>query len=502
MQSISRTREVKESAELYERILEVEGMPAELPNDDWASFAALDEFAAARPMEVDSDATEDGVPRLRVGVNLSGADRAVVERLKAAGWAATPEEVHVHPDQVERLADAGVAYLRACDKRVVLAMAGATVGDVRRAAARAKSSERGTRRRPERSRPHEEEYREELAVEILHRLERRGGAVEERTLKVSLWSRSPRLRQKVLELLAGRREIRKVRCRTSGTTLVVLANAPRDSMERELRRVANLKAALVEECRESMKPHASEVERVGGMPVAEWLLEFRRTFPGDRLKSGQVRELIRRKLPFRVGLNDALGEDSEIEEWRRSHARRREVNARIVRRDLVAGIIPGANRASPALHWTEDPGLRRRVEAQIHSGRAAYNTARALYVSTLPTLTHRVLHLLRRDGRQAQERFITLACAEDPENDFPEKLLEETVRDLGEAGKVRRMRSRKTGRIYLEAMEGLDVPAYEREIGRIIHSGEHHIPVPRTGRQAASDWPRTAPSEVPGRSNA
>jgi hypothetical protein len=34
--------------------------------------------------------------------------------------------------------------------------------------------------------------------------------------------------------------------------------------------------------------------------------------------------LIRRELPFRVGLYDALGEDDEIEEWQRSHASRRE----------------------------------------------------------------------------------------------------------------------------------------------------------------------------------
>src|SRR5215216_6380197 len=158
MQSISRTREVNESAELYECILEAEGMPAEFPDDEQVPFAALDELVAAGPEE--TDAAEDQAPHLRMGVELSPADRAVAERLKAAGWAATPEKVHAHPDQMERLADAGVAYLRACGKGVVLAMAGATVGDVRRAAARARSSERGTRRQPGQWRPHEEECRE------------------------------------------------------------------------------------------------------------------------------------------------------------------------------------------------------------------------------------------------------------------------------------------------------------------------------------------------------
>ena len=113
-----------------------------------------------------------------------------------------------------------------------------------------------------------------------------------------------------------------------------------------------------------------------------------------------------------------------------------------------------------------------------------------------------MLHLLRRDGRQTQDRFVALARAENPENDSPEELLEETIRDLGEAGKVRRMRSRRTGRIYLEAMEELDVPAYERDLDRIVHSGEYHIPIPRGGRRAASDLLHAAPLAVPGESNA
>jgi hypothetical protein len=502
MQSISRTRKVKESAQHYERILDAEGMLAEFPNDERISFAAFDEEVAAEPEEIDADAAEEGAPRLRAGDDLSPGDRAVVERIKAAGWAATPEEVHAHPDQMGRLADAGVAYLRACAKRVVLAMAGATVSDVRRAAARAKSSERRTRRRPQRSRPHEEECREGLAAEILYRLERRGGAVEERTLETYLRSHPPRLRRKALTLLAERGEVKKVRCRSSGATLVVLVGAPRGSVDRELRRVTALQAALDEERRESMKPHASEVERVGGRPVAEWLLGFRRTVSGNGLKPGQVRELIRHELPFRVGFHGALGEDDEIEEWQRSHARRREENARIVRRDCAAGFVYGPLGVPPAPHWTEDSRLRRNIETQIHTGHAAYNTARAVYVSSLPTLAHRVLHLLRRDGRQTQDRFVALARAEDPENDRPEELLEETVRDLGEAGKVRRMRSRRTGRIYLEAMEGLDVPAYERDLGRIVRSEEHRILVPRGGQRAASDRPRAAPSAVPGGSNA
>ena len=57
------------------------------------------------------------------------------------------------------------------------------------------------------------------------------------------------------------------------------------------------------------------------------------------------------------------------------------------------------------MHGLQSSRLRPH-DAQVHTGRAAYNTTRALYVSSLPTLAHRVLHLLRRDGRQTQDRFV------------------------------------------------------------------------------------------------
>jgi hypothetical protein len=451
----------------------------------------------AGPEETGGNAAEDGALRPRAGNDLGPADRALVKRIEVAGWAATPEEVGAHPNQIGCLADAGVAYLRAYGKRAVLAMSGATAGDVRPATARAECQEKGTGERQEQGCPGKEESPEKLAAEILRRLEQRGGALEERTLEVSLRSRA------ALALLAGRGEIRKIRCRSSGTMLVALADAPRGSVAHELRRVADLRAALEEERRESMKPHVSEVERVGGKPVAEWLVGFRRAVEGRGLKPGQVRELIRRELPFRVGLHDALGEDDEIEEWQRSHARRREENARIIRRDLAAGIVPRACGVSPGLHWTQDPALRRCVEAQPRTGLAARNTARAIYITSLPTLAHKVLHLPRRDGRRPPERFVALARAHDPGSGRPEEFLEEAVRQLGEAGKVRRMRSRKTGRVYLEATKGLDGPSYERDLGRIVRSEEYRILVPWRGRQRITpDKTRSASTAVPGESSA
>src|SRR5829696_4826059 len=75
MQSISRTRGIKQSAELCERILAAEGMPAEFPNDEPVSFVALDEVVAAEPEETDGDAADDGAPRLCAGDDLTSVDR-------------------------------------------------------------------------------------------------------------------------------------------------------------------------------------------------------------------------------------------------------------------------------------------------------------------------------------------------------------------------------------------------------------------------------------------
>jgi nucleoside-diphosphate-sugar epimerase len=126
------------------------------------------------------------------------------------------------------------------------------------------------------------------------------------------------------------------------------------------------------------------------------------------------------------------------------------------------------------------------MEAQLRTGRAAYNTARAVYLASLPTLAHKVLHLLRRDGRAPQERFLALAGAEAVGRGDAEAVLGGAIRALGEAGKIRRLRSRTTGELYLEATEELDEAAFARSLRRIIHSGHHGIPVPG-GRRPAGD---------------
>lgn len=482
MQSTVREEQIKGR---WEALLEKEGLPRELPEAP-AELVQLNEEVVGFVEEASGGCGDERCFRHDEGVTLLPEDYALAGRIKDLGWAAALGEVEAGREQVERLADAGVAYLRAHGKRVVLAMAGATGGDVRRAAARAEYRERGTVEEPARGPSRKEPSPEVLAVEAVRRVERRGGALEERTLRISLRRYPPRLRRETLALLAERGEARRLRCRSSGKTLVVLADAPKAAAGRELRRVADLEAALGEERREALKPHASEVERVGGKAVAEWLFEFRRAVAGRGLKPGQVRELIRTRLPFRIGLQDALGEDAEIEEWRRSRARRREENAGINRRDTRAGFVPRRFGSSPEPHWIDDPDLRRRIGAQLRTGRAAHNTARAVYLASLPTLAHKVLHLLRRDGRRTEERFLALAAADAAGREDPQALLGDAIRALGEAGKVWRLRSRATGRVYLEATEGLDEATFARSLRWVVRSGRYRIPVPE-GRRRAGD---------------
>jgi hypothetical protein len=489
MQSTVREEQIKGR---WEAILEEEGLPRELPEAP-VEVVELNEEVVGFAEEAGDGCADDGRFRPGEGVALLPEGRALIGRIKSLGWAATLGEVDAGREQAERLADAGIAYLGAHGKRVVLAMAGATGGDVRRAVARAESRERGTDGRPARGPSQRETSPEELAAEIVRRVGRDGGAVEERTLQISLRRYPPRLRRAALALLAERGEAKRLRRRSSGKTLVVLADAPKAVVDRELRRVADLEAALEEERRERLKPHASEVERVGGKAVAEWLDGFRRAVAGKGLTTGQVRELIRTELPFRVGIQDALGEDAEIEEWRRSYARRREENAGIVRRDPRAGSVPGRFGVYHGPHWTDDPDLRRKMEAQLRTGRAAYNTARAVYLASLPTLAHKVLHLLRRDGRRPEERFLALATAEAAGREDPEALLGDAIRVLGRAGKIRRLRSRTTGELYLEATEGLDEAAFARSLDRIVRSGHCHIPVPGDRRRAGDPRPCPGP---------
>jgi hypothetical protein len=118
----------------------------------------------------------------------------------------------------------------------------------------------------------------------------------------------------------------------------------------------------------------------------------------------------------------------------------------------------------------QDERLRRQLENRRKSGRAAYDTARALYLHLCPGLEHKLLHLLRRDGPRPETDFLFRhrAMAEGGPGGPPGDVLRAALRKLAEADKVRRVRNRKTGEVFLTATEPLDESRYRRDLNRLI----------------------------------
>jgi hypothetical protein len=137
----------------------------------------------------------------------------------------------------------------------------------------------------------------------------------------------------------------------------------------------------------------------------------------------------------------------------------------------------------------ENPKLRRSMEQRRRSGRAAYDTARAVYLQCCPKLEHKLLHLLRRDGVKAEAGFLSRHVNLAAEDTNPEGALRAALRTLAESGKVRRIRSSKTGEIFLIAAEPLDETGYRRSLNRLIRDGRFGI---------ANPWTRTGAVESEG----
>jgi hypothetical protein len=135
----------------------------------------------------------------------------------------------------------------------------------------------------------------------------------------------------------------------------------------------------------------------------------------------------------------------------------------------------------------EDPKLRRSIERRSKSGRAAYDTARAVYLQRCPELEHKLLHLLRRNGAAPEREFVSrrrdLANgAASPEADVLAALLA-----LAEAGKVKRVRSRKTGQVFVAATEPLDETGFRRSLNGLIREASYGIVNPWADNTAAAE---------------
>lgn len=181
---------------------------------------------------------------------------------------------------------------------------------------------------------------------------------------------------------------------------------------------------------------------------------------------------------FRASRAGSLAMAGSKAERRGIAANRRRLRAEFVSRrrrgeNLVvrpAREIDAERESSRGSRWKDEQDLRRRAEQARRSGRIAYDTARAVYLGRLPTVSHRLLHLLRREGGAVAERgFVSrharLAGAETTD---PEVGLIAALRELTEAGKVRRLRSRETGEVFLTATEPLDEEGFRRSPNGLI----------------------------------
>lgn len=164
--------------------------------------------------------------------------------------------------------------------------------------------------------------------------------------------------------------------------------------------------------------------------------------------------------------------------------RRAFVSRRKSSRDLVlepAHKLDAEREVTREAHWTEDEDLRRELRRRRASGRAAYDTARALYVGLCSGLDRKLLHLLRRDGPKPEAEFLSRhrGLAGDTPGD-PEDAVRGALRRLAEAGKARRVRNRKTGEVFVAATEPLDEPRHRRELNSLIRDGGYGIVNPWT----------------------
>jgi DNA-binding MarR family transcriptional regulator len=444
-------------------ILESEGMPAELllaseqlveeqgedleDGEDFAprkrveNVGTTDEYFEGEP---EDDGAREGEPQRP---RLTPGDEQVLARLRECGWAATPQEAGVHSDeQLSRLADANAAYLMAGgpDGRcTVVAMAGATRGDVERAANRAAAELL------------EELFEETVAetrlaaAEISRRLERLGGAACEEELYGSLLGRFHcGTVSALLRVLVENGTVRRVRSRATGARLVALADASRETLAGAAKTVARC-----------ARQSARNV-RISGKTFARGASGSR---PEDRSPAEVEREIARGWAEFLAARARALSTPLPKEHLRWTDT------------GLVCsfdGALRGARRAARS----ETAPL-----AAARAERAAWDTARAIRVSRMPSATHRMLYRLRCAGEWValSELGAHYAKALADECGLADRrgALREALSELREAGRVRVARNRKDGRLYAAALRPIEHRREEGALLSIIADPENGIPI-------------------------
>lgn len=346
-------------------------------------------------------------------ITLTQIERRIVERLKALGWAATLEETNATSEQIARLADSGAAFLRATDSgQAVLAMAGATDGDVRRAARRITKPEvrefTANTNRP----------RTPAVMFLEHHSDEKVPGEEAKVRAAEEFRNS---------------------CRVATARDVLLAHGGRLTKEAKVELANRLFGETLRRARE------------GGPELGEG---FRR-----EVKRSLVRAVTEALKQINGGRSDRQ------RSWREDPASRE----RFARR--LAELSKGGGRCGREQRWGS-------YEARL-------NSARAIYTASLGHATYRILHVLRRDGRMTLAELRRRFSSETQE-------VNDALVKLAASEKVRKLRSRKTGEVFIEATSSMNEVRYRQALRRILASRKCGLrysgasPVDSPGRRAAA----------------
>jgi len=397
---------------------------------------------------------------------------AIVAALKANGHAVAAGRTLADVDPevlaaLHPLSEAGVAHLFAEAGGIVLAAAGSTVGDRRRAVERlAVLTDRSYSSRK---------------ISVLFEGSEAGGHYSEEFWFGHSLKEAPKQKERELDDAAERFKAARFVGPSQDRPLDV-AGIQRRVRERFLVRAAVRHAVAVD------ATDAGEMLRrlVALVLVARYFSRMivRRTLAAER--------------PW-----DAKAERGRMEK----------AGARL-RREIIAGrkarcgkpvpVVPAAeldaDRGRRLAPPKEDPKLRPTIERRRKSGRAAYDTARAVYLQRCPDLEHKLLHILRRDGAVPEREFVSRRrnLAGDAGEAAPEVAVRAALRALAEAGKVRRVRSQKTGEVFLAATEPLDETGYRRSLNGLVRDERYGIVNPWADTAAveadgeADEWQRGA----------
>ncbi len=324
-QSSLSAEEVKEQGtatsliEKWEKHLAEEGLSGELapliPKEVQELFP-MDSENVADDFEaaIASDAGDTPPDIAPEEIILTTVERRIVERIKSLGWAATLDEANATDEQIARLADSGTAFLRATDS-----------GETVLAMANATNSD--VRRAGARiEKPRIEKFSPRLHV---------------KSRLTGKWIPKPAtptvmfLEHHTDEKVPG--EAAKARAAEEFRAAARAAGAKRRREQETARQTAT---RIVGRLRRDGE-ETSRVISAGPNPQRVWAIM-------ERL---QEKGLVSR------GFSRS---DGVVFRWE--------------------GSVPYTKVETPARqrHWTEEPGLRRRVEAQRRSGQAARNAARAI----------------------------------------------------------------------------------------------------------------------------